>query len=374
MKYSLFFWSLIIVGKLLPGQTAEHQEARIQDALKAMNRMEHEQARNLFVEVSQNVPYHPLAPFGALANEWMSNQGKYGYEAGNRELLKDIDDLILDYRRHLVLDPDNPDLKYYIGLTNGLRARVLLAEKDWLGVLVSGYRIIRNFKSALKGSPDNPDITIAFGFFNYYVGLSSGFMQIASWIMQISGSKEEGVQQIERAALHGNYSRYEARSILVYLYLYFEADYADARRWLDMLISEFPGNPYYNFLYAELCIRTGNPDIGAYLEKIQQRLPELDPFFKAEYIQRLRLLEGSQALLNGDLDRAETELLSYLNNFDSEMDYDLASGYLRLGQVYDLQNRRPDAVKMYQKAVNLDNRSSAIVAAKGYLIEPYSMK
>jgi len=212
--YFLLFYSQIILGAVLLGQTAEQQEARLQAALKAMNRMEHARACSLFVAVSENTPYHPLAPFGALANEWISNQGKYGYQAGNRELLEDINDVILDYRRRLVLDPDNPDLQYYIGLTNGLRARVLLAEKDWLGVLVSGYRIIRNIKSALKGSPDNPDITIAFGVFNYYVGLSSGFMQIASWILRISGSKEEGLRQIEAAALHGNYSRYEARSIL----------------------------------------------------------------------------------------------------------------------------------------------------------------
>jgi len=362
------------MGQPLPGQTAEDQEARIQEALKAMNRMEHACACSLFVEVSQSVPYRPLAPFGVLANEWIFNQGKYGYEAGNRELLEDIEDLILDYRQRLVLDPDNPDLKYYMGLTNGLRARVFLAEKDWLGVLVSGYRIIRNFKSALKGSPDNPDITIAFGVFNYYVGLSSGFMQIASWIMQISGSKEEGLQQIETAALHGNYSRYEARSILAYLDLYFEADYDAARRWLDMLMNEFPDNPYYNFLYAELCIRTGNPAIEAYIEKIHQRLPGLDPFFQEEYIQRLRLLEGSQAFLNGNLDRAETHLLSYLDHFDSEMDYDLISAYLRLGQVYDLQGRRTEAIKLYQKAISLNNRSSAIIAARGYLNKPYSTK
>lgn len=370
----LLFCSQVIFSAVLLGQTAEQQEARLQAALKAMNRMEHAQACSLFVAASENTPYHPLAPFGALANEWISNQGKYGYQAGNRELLEDINDVILDYRRRLVLDPDNPDLQYYIGLTNGLRARVLLAEKDWLGVLVSGYRIIRNIKSALKGSPDNPDITIAFGVFNYYVGLSSGFMQIASWILRISGSKEEGLQQIETAALHGNYSRYEARSILAYLYLYFEADYAAARRWLDMLIGEFPDNPYFNFLYAELCIRTGNPDIETYVKKIRQRMPGLDPFFKEEYVQRLLLLEGSRALLKGDLELAESKLLNYLDNFNSEMDYDLASGYLRLGQVYDLQKRRREAVEMYQKTVDLDNRSSAVIEARGYLLEPYSAK
>jgi len=56
------------------------------------------------------------------------------------------------------------------------------------------------------------------------------------------------------------------------------------------------------------------------------------------------------------------------------MDYDLVSAYLRLGQVYDLQGRRPEAIELYLKAISLNNRSSAIIVAKGYLNEPYSTK
>ena len=352
-------------------QTMERQEERLQDALKAMNRMEHDRACELFTEVAENDPYHPLGSFGALANRWISNQGKYGYKAGNRDLLERIDDVILDYRRQLTLDPDNGQLKYYIGLSNGLRARVLLAEKDWLGVLVSGYRIIRNLKAAFRENPDDPDVIIAFGVFNYYVGLSSGFMKIASWIMQLSGSKEEGLQQIETAALQGNYSRYEARSILAYLNLYFESDYDAAKRWLDLLIHDFPENPYYNFLYAEYCIRTKNPDIDEYIDLIQHNLDSLDTYFRKEYIQRLRLLKGSQALLLGNFDYAEQQLLRFLDNFDSEMDYDLAGAFLRLGMLYDLQNKRQLAIDYYQKTVDLDNRSAAVLEAKKYLVAPY---
>lgn len=356
----------------LGAQTAEMQEARLQEALKAMNRMEHKQARDIFLEVARNEPYHPLGTLGAVANEWIYNQGRYGHAAGNRELLEDIEDVLLDYRRQLLLDPENPEIIYYMGLANGLRARVLLAEKDYLGVLISGYRIIRNFKSALKINPDNPDIIIAFGVFNYYVGLSSKFMKIASWILQISGSKEEGIQQIETAALHGNYSRYEARSLLAYLNLYFEADYREAQRWLDMLLKEFPDNPYFNYMYAEMKIQSGNPAIDDNLERIEKRLPDMEPFFREEYQKRLKLFRGSRAFLVGNLELADSLLSEYIAEYDAEMDFDLGNACVHLGKVYDLQGRRQAAVSMYQKAASLDNRSAAVEEARRYLKEPYT--
>lgn len=356
----------------LGAQTAELQEARLQEALKAMNRMEHKRARDIFLEAARNEPYHPLGPLGAVANQWIYNQGRYGHAAGNRELLEDIENVLLDYRRQLLLNPDNSEIIYYMGLANGLRARVLLAEKDYLGVLISGYRIIRNFKSALKENPDDPDIIIAFGVFNYYVGLSSKFMKIASWILQISGSKEEGLQQIETAALHGNYSRYEARSLLAYLNLYFEANYREAQRWLDMLLEEFPDNPYFNYMYTEMKIQTGSPAIDENLARIEKRLPTMEPFFRKEYIQRLKLFRGSRAFLEGNLELTDSLLSEYIEAYDAEMDFDLGNAYVRLGKVYDLQGRRQAAVSMYQKAVELDNRSSAMEEAKRYLKEPYA--
>ncbi|HDP68557.1 MAG TPA: hypothetical protein ENN20_08675 [Candidatus Marinimicrobia bacterium] len=356
----------------LGAQTAELQEARLQEALKAMNRMEHKQARDIFLEAARHEPYHPLGPFGAVANEWIYNQGKYGHASGNRELLADIEDVLLDYRRQLLLDPENTEIIYYMGLANGLRARVLLAEKDYLGVLISGYRIIRNFKSALKENPDDPDVIIAFGVFNYYVGLSSKFMKIASWILQISGSKEEGLQQIETAALQGNYSRYEARNLLAYLNLYFEANYREAQRWLDMLLEDFPDNPYFNYMYAEMKIQSGNPAIEENLARIEKRLPTMEPFFRKEYQKRLTLFRGSRAFLEGDLELAARLLSEYIAAYDSEMDFDLGNACVRLGKVYDLQGRRQAAVSMYKKAAALDNRSAAMEEARRYLAEPYA--
>lgn len=364
----------LFTAPALTGQSFDDQEEKVQEALKMMNRMQHEEAFRIFSEVRETEPYHPLAPLGTLANEWIVNQEKIGYKAGNKELINDIKEVITEYRRQMVIDPNNPELRYYLGLTMGLRARVQLSEKNWVGILISGYKVIRYIKLALEKDPGNPDIKIAFGVFNYYVGLSSGFMQIASWILQMSGSKEEGLEQIQQAALEGNYSRYEARSLLAFIYLYLEGDYILSNHWASMLEKEFPENPYYSFLLAESELRTGNPRIETHVDKISDCLDDLNPYAKSDYIQRLQLLNGTKALLEDNLAIAEQELTQFIENFESELDYDLASGYLRLGQVYDLQGKRLQAIAQYQRVIDLDNRTVAVRQAKFYLEEPFVIK
>jgi len=366
-------WLIVSCGIFyLPAQTIEEQEAKVQLALKAMGRAELKEALRLFEEVRDTEPYHPLAPLGALANEWMVNQGEFGYDAGNRQVLKDIDAVILGYRQRIIVEPDNYYLKYFLGLSNGLRARVQLAQKNYLGVLVSGYNIIRYFKSALAENPNDPDIIIAFGVFNYYVGLSSGFMKIASYILQISGSKEEGLAQIQEAALHGHFSHYEARALLAYIYLNYEGDCDAARYWLKMLLDEFPDNYYYNYMSAGMELQTQNPRIELQLDRIQRRLPKMSPYTRSEYEQRLQLFSGIQALLENDLISAERELKQFIDKYYSEMDIDLGNACLQLGKVYDLMGQRQNAVKYYQRTIDLNNRTIMISEAKKYLAQPYT--
>jgi len=97
----------------------------------------------------------------------------------------------------------------------------------------------------------------------------------------------------------------------------------------------------------------------------------LKKYTQIEYDQRLQLLTGSKAFLEGDLETAELKLRQFVENYDSEMDYDLASGRLRLGMVYDLLGNRTEAINQYQKVIELDNRSSAVLEAKVYLNTPF---
>ncbi|MFA4839205.1 MAG: hypothetical protein WC703_07010 [Candidatus Neomarinimicrobiota bacterium] len=357
----------------LLSSTPEKQEALVQNALQEMYRMNYAAANRLFRQADQNEPFHPLAPLGTIATQWLAEQESMGFSAGNRQLLKNIDTAESAYKSQMRLHPENTQLSFYYGATLGLRARILLAEKDWVGVLISGYGAIRHVKKAEKANSELWDIQLPFGIFNYYVGISSSYMKIASWIFNESGSKEDGLRQMTIAAEKSHYAKYEARGILSFVYLYMEDNPAAGLKYAQILLNEFPDNPYYHFLSAEayLSLRQFAP-AEKHIREIRRLLPELKSKTKSEYELKLHLLNGTLAFYRNDLKTAEKELKNVIDNYQLEMDTHLGFAMLRLGQVNDLQGRRSVATTLYRKAADLDNRTTACKEAKIYLSRPYS--
>jgi tetratricopeptide (TPR) repeat protein len=197
-------------------------------------------------------------------------------------------------------------------------------------------------------------------------------MKIASRLMRESGSRSEGLQAIKAAADYGNYGRYEARSLLAYLYFYFESNYDGAYEYARKMAEDFPKNPYYAAQTADAAIQIGQLDqANYYLKRIEALLPTQPPRTQKDYQGILRLLYGSLALAQGRLDEAESNLIEFIKSYDYELDYDLGNALVRLGNVYDLQKRRSEAIACYRKAVQLNNRTAAVSLAEQYLKRPY---
>jgi tetratricopeptide (TPR) repeat protein len=357
----------------LNATTFEQQEQRVQQALKAMYNLEYELASNLFHTVLNDTPFHPMGPLGVLAVQYYASEEEIGYHKRNQQFLVDIDNALKLYTAQIQQHPDRPEYLFFYGTVMGLRARIQLAEKNYFGVLTSGYNAIRYIKKAEKLCPDEPDFHLPVGIFNYYVGISAPYMQIASRIMRESGSRSDGLKCIKADADNGNYGRYEARSLLAYLYLYFEENYTGSYEYFHSLAVELPKNPYYTAQTAEALIMAGDLDLArTYIKQVKALLPTLKPNTRKEYQIKLLFLNGSMALVEGNLAVAETDLKEFIRSYDYELDYEIGNAYLRLGNVYDLQKRRPEAIACYRKVVHFNNRSAAIRQAQQFLQQPFS--
>lgn len=364
----------VVWGALVNGIFAsDWQEQKIQKALYAMNNLDNVAAHRLFKEVLESQPFHPLAPMAEVATDWLVNQEELGFKKGNAILLGRIDSALAIYKNKLKKKSQDGELEFYYGATYGLKARLSLGEKDYFAVLNNGYNAVRYIKAAERHQPDFVELKLPFGVFNYYIGISRGYMRIASWIMNTSGSKEDGLAQMAYSAHNARYGCYEARSIMAMVILYFEGDYKTSLYYSQMMAHDFPDNPYYNYLAGEALIQLGQfAETERQIARIRQLLPTLKPNTREEYESKLHQLQGSLALQKGDLVTAEKELKAVVQNYNQEMDIQLGFAYLWLGNVFDLKGERATAEKYYRVAYDLKNRSLACKLAANYLKIPYT--
>jgi len=364
----------IVIGQGFAADEASLQEARVQTALRAMYNRDYHTAGEQFRLVCDSRPFHPMGPLGLLAVEWYVNDEKEGYRKRNIQFLEDIEKALALYRLEMHRRPDRAEIAFFYGTVEGLRARILLGKKDYLGVLTSGYRAVRAIQAAQARCPDMPDFKLPAALFSYYVAISAPYMKIASWILQVSSSRETALKDIQTVADKGNYGRYEARSLLAYIYFYFEDNPTGTAIYARRLATELPDNPYYSALCAEALLSLRELDSARIcLNHIEELFPRLSPSQKNEYTQRLRLLKGTLALTENDFRTAEKLLHRFITAYDYELDYELGEACLRLGNLYDLQNRRREAVNCYRRTIALNNRSAACRKAQAYLKKPYSV-
>jgi len=364
---------LLLLGGAYHLRASSDYESQIQSALTAMYTYKFARAQALFEGLATPQKFHPLAPLGALASRWLGDQEQFGFTQANQLLLPEIDHTVQIYRDYLQRSGQSAEIYFYLGATLGLKARVALGRKDWLTVLVNGYTAVSYIRKASRLDPNFCELQLPLGVFNYYVGISKGYMRIAAFIMNTSGDKEEGLRQIHYAAQKAQYGKYEARGILAFIYLYLENKSEVAYQEAAQLSKKFPSNPYYHFLQAEALLALNNlRSAEKEIAILSSILPQLQGFTQAEYRLRLHLLEGEVAFAKRDWNKAWQELSYYVEHYNLESDIPLTIALLKLGQIADLAGNRQTAIRYYQKARDLDNRTYICRQAAQYLQTPFS--
>jgi tetratricopeptide (TPR) repeat protein len=90
--------------------------------------------------------------------------------------------------------------------------------------------------------------------------------------------------------------------------------------------------------------------------------------------EKIQYLEGNLLFWYGDLGPAAADLKQVTQKADT-LDLSTAvMAWLRLGQVYDLQGKRDEAISAYRETVRTAPHSAPALEAKGYISSPYRRK
>jgi hypothetical protein len=157
---------------------------------------------------------------------------------------------------HLRKDRGDPAALYPLALQRGMLGnyRALIERKHLQGVRLT-ERAENLAIELLAIRPDLHDAWLAIGASNYIVGCIPAHKRFFLWFGGITGDRQKGMEQLERAAQHGSHLRPYAKILLALASLR-EKQHDRARRLLLELNREFPSHP----IFARELARLGHPE------------------------------------------------------------------------------------------------------------------
>lgn len=190
-------------------------------------------------------PEHPGPHFyrAATLQTWMSSRR---FNAFQDELESSVEKTIETGEKLMMHNADDPWLDFYMGGAYGYRAYFKFGRYNFLGAYQDGKKGIAHLRACLKKEPRLYDVYLGLGSYYYWRSARSRFLR---WLLFWMADKRAlGLEQIELAMHHGQYSRDESFLVLVAT-LYDDGQYDRAWTVLNnRLDAEKPSNLFLFYM------------------------------------------------------------------------------------------------------------------------------
>lgn len=152
----------------------------------------------------------------------------------------------------------------WVGMGYALEARIYGLRGERRATAHAGVKAREHLLRAIELNPALADADTGLGLYNYYVDTLSPIVKLLRFFLGIpGGSKQEGVRQLRAAMEHGEITAVEARFYLARNLRTYDHKYAEALEVAEPLVREYPNNPIFLLLVADLEIELGRREQAA---------------------------------------------------------------------------------------------------------------
>jgi tetratricopeptide (TPR) repeat protein len=176
---------------------------------------------------------------------------------------------------------------------------------------------------------------------------------------------------VQDVARNGNQDRVEAEVFLCALYRR-ENQSRLAVPLVQDLIRRYPRNYLLRMELGQMYSQAGDGARGLQaLEEVARLKRSHAPGFDRVPWEKIYYQEGSIEFWYNDLDRS-LENMKKVTDASEEVDLNTGvQALLRMGQIYDMKQRRAEAIAAYQKAIAYAPQAEAAQESRKYLQTPY---
>ncbi|MDY6879309.1 MAG: tetratricopeptide repeat protein [Thermodesulfobacteriota bacterium] len=332
-----------------------------------------ELSEEIFRKMTTEFPQEPAGYFYLAMVTWSRLAEGFWSPADVDEYRRRIDQTIEVAKKSIKTDGKDSRDFFYLGGALGFKGRFELMRSKWLSSYFLASDAIEALETCLRMDPDNKDVLLGLGIFDYYTAKLSGVLKFLTNLFLYKGSREEGLRKLHLAAREARHSKTEAKSMLIHIYLFLEADSSKAMHIVEELAAKFDQNPRFEFLRGVSYIRMKrHTQYRESVQRLRDRSLAADSLKKASiWGKRALYLETVYDLFQGEHGEARSKLSAILGQPDRVNDPAMiAWPLLKIGMSYDLQGEREKALKYYQKVLDLENGSGAQFMAAKLIQDP----
>ena len=319
-KYIALLILLFAINLQLKGQDDKF-DSIVVNGIRQIYSIEFGQADKTFNQLIANYPKHPAGKFFLAMLDWWRILLDISTEERDELFFKKIEEVIEHCDKILDENPENIDAMFFKGGAIGFRGRLSAMRESWLSAVDDGREALPLVEEAGELEPDNIDVKLGFGIYNYYAAVIPEQFPIVKPLMIFlpSGDKELGLNQLKDVAKHGKYTKYEARYFLMTLYYRLEKDYDASEEYSKVLNKDFPNNPVFERWGGRIAMKKGDVNLA-------------DSVFKSVLLKGNKLIPGYNTL---SVKREANYYIGY--NYRKNSEYDFAYAYLEKCMTYSLE-------------------------------------
>lgn len=329
--------------------------------------------------VAQSIEFREMFRVGALESELVSGSNSFlrrpkintTPQVENRffsEIQKAMD--LCDAQ--LKKNPDDTGALYTEGVSYALRGNWnFLVRKAWRDALRDATTARKLHNRVTEIDPSNVDARLVQGAHDYIIGSLPALYKMLGFLVGFHGDKQRGIETLELVGRKGKNNSLDAKILLCAIYRR-EQQWQSAAPILDELIRRFPRNYLLRFEEAQMYSSIGQKDRAiAEIRQVAELKATGAPGFANLPMERIYFQIGNIQFWYRDYGQAVDNLKKAAAGCAA---LDLNTGalaWMRLGQIYDLTNRRTMAADAYRKAIAFAPQAEAAKESQRYLSSPY---
>jgi tetratricopeptide (TPR) repeat protein len=334
---------------------------------------------DLHNHLAQTLIFREMFRNGALESELISGSNSFlrrpklnPTPETEKRILDEIAKAMALADARLKQNPKDTAAMYAGGIAYGLRSDYFwVVKKAWHDALrdATTARKLHNRISELE--PGNVDARLVQGLHDYIVGSLPWGYKMLGFLVGIRGDKEKGIRTVQDVAKNGKLNRVDAEVFLCALYRR-ENQSKLAVPLVQDLIRRYPRNYLFRMELGQMYSQSGDGVRGLQaLDEVARLKLSHAPGFDRLPWEKIYYQQGSIQFWYNQLD-SSLENMKKVAAAGEEVDLNTgAQALLRMGQIYDMKQRRAEAVAAYKKAIAYAPQAEAAQESRKYLDAPY---